>query len=122
MHQGEDTQLPLRREGGLRFIEQIHAVSLKSVLEQSEESFPMRLAMERSAAISPFHAQLINLRRHIVEAFRAQEESIAGPQHAAFEANVFMEVRMRVFGGEVKILAPAFGIETIFGGDRLQQR
>src|SRR4051812_37522887 len=47
MHQRQHAELPLRREGGLWFVQQIKPVSLKSVLEQGQKRLAVRLAMQR---------------------------------------------------------------------------
>jgi hypothetical protein len=94
---------------------------LEAVLDQRQKCFAVRLAMQRPATVRPLNSQPVNLRGDIVEALGPQEESIARVQHAAFETNKIVQVRVGLFRDEVEILASTLGIESIFGRNRLKQ-
>ena len=47
----QERELPRRREGRLRLIENIEPVATKATLQQSKEGLPMGLLVERTTAI-----------------------------------------------------------------------
>src|SRR5437762_11932370 len=121
MKQREHAQLPLRRERRFGFIEQIKSIALETMLKQREECFPVRLPMQRGAPVSSLNTKCIDLRRDIVETFRAQKKAVAGTEHPAFEANEVVQVGMTLVRCKIEILAAALGVEAVFCGDGLQQ-
>src|SRR5256885_1433180 len=51
MNAPQHRKLPLRREGSLRFIKEIKTVPMKTVQEQRQKRFPVRLLVQRPPSI-----------------------------------------------------------------------
>ena len=81
----------------------------------------MRLSVQGALTVRSFDSEPIDFSSHVVEALRPKKETITRMQDATLQANEVMEVRMCVLRGKVEVLAPAFRIEPVFGGNGLKQ-
>ena len=89
----------------------------------------MRLFVQGSAAVRVDDllpagriVQLLDVRRHIEEAFGSEEVAGARPARAANESEVLVKLRMRRPCREPRVLASALGVESCRDSDRLDQR
>jgi hypothetical protein len=79
-HFRQHGQLPGRRQGGLRLVEQIQPISAQPVVQQGEKALPMRTGVRASAIGVPNKRrggrdaiQLVDGGGHVVKALRPQE-------------------------------------------------
>src|SRR6266542_1011432 len=105
VQQRQHAQLPLRRQGGLRLVKQINAVALQPVQQQREEGLAVRLSMERLLSVTILHAQVLDLRREVVKAFRAQEKPVGLMADAAFQPQKVAQMGVCGQRGEVEVFS-----------------
>lgn len=79
----EHRQLTLGRKRGFRFVEKVDPMPAQPLREQIEKRFSVRLRVQALAAVAREHSaserrrlQLVQLRRPVVEALRAEKKSI----------------------------------------------
>ncbi len=121
MKDAEKRQLPLRRQGGFRFVEEIETI-FESVLEQRQEGFAMRLQVERLAAIGRERAAgRLEICREVEEGLGAKEEARRGaltpvePERATERVSVYALA-------ELMIPIPALRAEANTPRQRLEER
>src|SRR5437763_13003608 len=66
-------ELALGRERGLRFVQEIDPL-LETMGEEGEEGLPVRLCVERLAAVGEESRDLLDVGREVVEALGAEEK------------------------------------------------
>src|SRR5213075_437667 len=114
VQQRQHAQLPLRRQRCLWLVKQINAVPLQPVQQQREKGLAVRLSMEGLLAVTILHAQFLDLRREVVKAFRAQEETVRRMAGAAFQPQKVAQMRVSRERGEVKVFSSSLSIVTQF--------
>ena len=129
VHARDDRELPAGGEGGLWFIKQVEPLTAKVVDQQGEEGFSVRLLVQRALAVawtdgrsgSGLRIQLLDFSGHIEEAFGSEEKSIPRTRDAPGDAQVVMQLGVRVAGPKSEVLGPAFGVEAAGHCDGLKQ-
>ena len=123
MQPHEHGKLPLRRERGLRLVEEIHAMTAHAVRHGRQEGFAVRLLVKAFATVAPGAAFFdIKQRGKIVEALRSQKEAVHRAIDGAADSQTARERRGVLADGHVCVLGAAFDVETEFFRDGFQQR
>ena len=121
MEQGENGELPLRRKGGFRFVEEIKPAADQTIAQEREEGFAVRLLVQGFAAVAVADPALVDLARDVVKTFGPEEPAI-GRIAEALEREALVKT-----GGRGEIVARAalpstLGAEARFHCDRFKQR
>ena len=94
INEGQRAELALWRECGFWLVEDVEAVSTESIREQRDKRLAMRLLVQGLFAVGTADTQPFDLRRHIVEAFCAQEVAVLRAVCRAFQDEVAMKFGM----------------------------
>src|SRR6266571_1432068 len=78
--------------------------------------------MEGFLAVTILHAQVFNLRREVVKAFRAQKITVGRMADAAFQPQKVPQMGVSGKRGEVKVFSSSLSIVTQIQRDGFEQR
>lgn len=92
----QERQLALRREGGLRFIEQVEAVRTEAVLHQLQKALAVGFFMIVLGDSAGAPAVFVFFCRDVIKAFGTQKISPPRSADAARQTNGVTQFRMRI--------------------------